>query len=226
MQHYTGIQIDLRLTRTLPQQVAHWLSLHTQGTGNLIPMNRVFQEGSAEFVNWKGATFRLVEDDPEYGTHWHLKSAGSCVDYSAEHLSFFLHELQPWVINKPMDVVARVVDNVPTTTEVVFHYDPATTLVRCRKGSWYVYDNPDQDPRFDTSHPKDYSVEQLSAPLGQLDNYPNHMGSWHHVYHYPTNSTVSPKQEEKRILARQFNERRAATELEEINKQLAALEGK
>uniref|UniRef100_A0AB39CCK2 Uncharacterized protein n=1 Tax=Pseudomonas phage RVTF4 TaxID=3236931 RepID=A0AB39CCK2_9VIRU len=212
---YTGVQIDIRLSRTLPQQVAHWLSLHSQGKGNFKPINDFMMVGSPEFRNWEGGHFRLIEDHPEYGTHWHLKTAGSCQDLSMEHLSFFLHEIQPWSIMKENEVICRVVGEDQTSYEKIWYHDRADTLVVMQNGNRYP---------LDASHPRNWEVWDLLKGLGFKDDYPDN-GGWRKWY-YPTNAVVSPKQEEKRILARVHNENREAEKLAEIQKQIDALEGK
>jgi len=223
---YTGVQIDLRLSRTLPQQVAQWLSLHTQGEGNMKPINDFLTVGSPEFKNWDGGFFRLVEDHPEFGTHWHLKSAGSAKDLSFEHLSFFLHEIQPWSIMRPEEVICRVVGEDQTSYEKIFWHCRESTLVVKRNGNRYP---------LDASHPRNWEVWDILKPLGVVADYPDN-GGWR-KYYYPTNAVVSPKQEEKRIRARLHNEKRNAAasapepeknsaELSELQKQINALEGK
>lgn len=212
---YTGIQIDIRLTRTLPQQVAQWLSMHSQGNGNLKPINRLMQKGSDEFVNWDSGFFRLVEDHPTHGTHWHLKTAGSTADYSVEHLSFFLHELQPWSIMQENEIIARTIGTDQTSYEKIYWYDRESTLVVQQNGERYT---------LDINHPKNFQVWDILKPLGLKSDYPDN-GGWRKWY-YPTNAVVSPKQEEKRILAHQHNEQRELNAAEQLQKEIDALEGK
>lgn len=219
MKLYKGIQINLRLAATLPQQIAHWLSKHTQGTGNMEPINRFMTAGAPYFTNWKGGSFRLVEDDPIHGTYFHLQTAGSTDNYAVEHLSFFLHEIQPWSRMKEGEIIARVVDEHPEAIEEVFYYDHNTSLVEMRKGRRYTSGDS-------VLHPKDFSEIQMHSGLGTLEFTPNAGGAWMKRFHYPTNATVSPKQETKRILARQHNERLERTAKEQLAAEIAALEGK
>lgn len=214
---YTGIQIDLRLTRTLPQQVAQWLSLHTQGKGNLKPMNRIMGQGSSVFKNWEGGFFRLTEDHPVHGTHWHLKTNGSTDEYSVECLTFFLHEIQPWLLASQDEVIARVIPEELGERERLFWIDRATTLVTSRLG---------REHSIELIHPKNWEVWTLLEPLGtNIDGFIEGDGSWKQ-YNYAVNAVVSPKQEEKKILARIHNENREKDKIAELQKQIDALEGK
>lgn len=213
---YTGVQIDLRLKKELPPQIAVWLSKHTLGEGDIADMNSMFTGGVVYFDNWKGGSLRFVEGDPQYGDYWHLKVNG-CWKHDKNKLAFFLHEIYPWTDMRVDEVMARTIFEESEVREYIYWVDPDDTLVRCRQGNAYTYE---------TEHPRKWDTEDLAKPLGLEKDYPRKEWCDLQVFNFRANDVVSPNQEEKRILARQHNERYQSNALAELEEQIKAMEGK
>ncbi|WDS62117.1 hypothetical protein [Pseudomonas phage D6] len=227
---YTGVQIDLRLKKDLPPQIAVWLSKHTMGDGDLADMNAMFTAGPEYFENWKGGGLRYVEGDQQFGDYWHLKVNG-CWKHDKNKLAFFLHEIYPWLDMRPREVLARTVYEGYHTAEYIYWVDPDDTLVRHRQAVVYnaeqdVWGEPDTSGLYVDGHPKAWDAEDLAKPLGMESDYPRKAWCDEWTFHFAKNEVVSPNQEEKRILAKQHNENYEKDQLDDIQRQLAELEGK
>lgn len=238
MGHYTGIQIDLRLSRTLPSQIASWLAKHAMGDGNLEDMNRLMSAGDGiMFPHWTGGSLKFVDDHPEFGSHWHLKTNGATKRFDENKLAFFLHEIQPWLVMREDEVLARTIYEEQQSSEHIFWVDRIDTLVRRRNGTQYGYDDRDMISQlvsvfetkregFSSDHPRRYTAEELAEPLGMVADYPEQKFADLQIFNFQVNHTVSPKLEEKRILTEEFNKRYAGNKLAEVQAELAAMEGK
>jgi hypothetical protein len=226
MAMYSGLQLDVKLRADIPPAIIVWLSKHSLGDGNIPEINAFFSSGVPYFEDWKGGSLVFKED------HWHLKSNGVGSSYDDTKLAFFLHELQPWMIDEPGRILARTAYEEPTTVEEIFWVDPETTLVCRRRGVVYGYDAPmqmmpmgkeiDEPKGHSDHHPKDWDAEELAAPLGNIEGYPQPQWTNERTYNFPVNPKVNVRAETKRILAKQHNDGHVTNVLAE----LAKMEGK
>lgn len=226
MAMYSGLQLDIKLRADIAPAIIVWLSKHTLGDGNIPEINDLFSSGVTYFENWKGGSLVFKED------HWHLKSNGVSSRIDEVKLAFFLHELQPWMVDEPGRVLARRIYEEYEATEEIFWIDPESTLVRKRRGTAYGYnhdcqmmpagiDAPERKG-YSTDHPKDWDAEELAAPLGLVDEYPKQQWGDERTFNFPLNPKVNVRAETKRILAKQHNDGHVKNVLEE----LAKMEGK
>lgn len=227
---YTGVQIDLRLKKDLPPQIAVWLSKHALGQGDLADMNSMLTAGVDYFENWKGGGLRYIEADPQFGDYWHLKTNGVW-KHDSEKLAFFLHEIYPWLDMRPCEVLARTVYEEYSTCEYIYWVDPDDTLVHNRQAVVYgseldTWSDDHNNGLYCSEHPKRWDATELAKPLGLEIDYPSKKSCDPHTFRFANNPVVSPKQEEKRILAKQYNEKYQASALTELEDQIKAMEGK
>lgn len=222
MAMYSGLQLDIKLRADIAPAIIVWLSKHSLGNGNIPEINAFFSSGVPYFENWKGGSLVFKED------HWHLKSNGVGSSYDDVKLAFFLHELQPWMVDEPGRIVARTIYEEHTATEEIFWINPETTLVCRRRGVVYGYDAPmqmipiDDEPEerkgYSDDHPKGWCAEQLAAPIGNIAGYPQPQWTDERTFNFPVNPKVNVRAETKRILAKQHNDGHVTNVLAELAK--------
>jgi len=172
---YTGVQIDLRLKKSLPPQIVVWLAKHTQGEGDLKDMNSMFTAGPEYFKNWKGGGLRYVEGDQQFGDYWRLKVNG-CWKHDNNKLAFFLHEIYPWIDMREGEILARTCYEEFDACDYIYWVDPSDTLVHSRQGVSYCWERAMSldidDPAISSEHPKDWDADYLAESLGLEKDYP------------------------------------------------------
>lgn len=197
MTHYTGVQIDVRLKADTPEQVIKWLATHTLGEGSLPLVNAMFTGENVQFRNWKGAAIRYNDCASPY---WHLKVNSVVAGFSTEVLAFILHDLQPFMAMQPGEVLARTVDEHQLTDEEIYWLDQSDTLVQRRRAASHA-------PERAAAHPKGWSKEALDLPLGAEEFYVQNSFPNYRKFYFKVNAKVGIRAEEKRIRARQHNEK-------------------
>ncbi|QBJ02852.1 hypothetical protein MZD04_gp326 [Pseudomonas phage Psa21] len=214
MAMYSGLRLDLKLKSETPPQIIVWLSKHAMHEGNIPEINSFFSYGVTYFPDWKGGSLKRIDEGDGY---WHLKSNGVSSGYDDTKIAFFLHEIQPWLILEEGQILASIIYEEREAVERIFWIDPKDTLVRRRRATVYCYED---------DHPRDWNALELAEPLGfeSAANRPNWLDE--EIFNFACNAVVSPAQEEKRILAKQHNEKYAAGSVEAIQEELKALEGK